>query len=81
MNNVALLIAEAPWFLPKDNHSQASCLPYFTGVKGIVNGNINERRKTKHLQSLFYDDNSLAKAVDHLIKTDEKTNNVSWCTW
>lgn len=71
MNNVALLIAEAPWFLPKDNHSQASCLPYFTGVKSIVNGNINEGKLTIYNCS-FYDDSSLAKAVEHLIKTDEK---------
>lgn len=71
MNNVALLIAEAPWYSPKDNHSQASCLPYFKGVKSIVNRNLNESRLSIYNCS-FYDDNSLEKAVEHLINTSEK---------
>ncbi len=32
-NDVALLVAEAPWFSPKDNVGQASGLPFFEGVR------------------------------------------------
>lgn len=70
MNNIALLIAEAPWFSPKENHSQASCTSYFHGVKSIVNGRLNEG-KLNIYDCSFYDAKSLEYAVQHLVNTSE----------
>ncbi|WP_270821360.1 hypothetical protein [Aeromonas sp. QDB14] len=70
MNNIALLIAEAPWFPPKENHSQASCTSYFHGVKSIVNGRLNEGQLNIYDCS-FYDAKSLEYAVQHLVNTSE----------
>lgn len=70
MNDIALLIAEAPWFSPKTNHSQASCTSYFQGVKSIVNGGLDEG-KLNIYDCSFYDAKSLEYAVQHLVNTGE----------
>jgi len=68
--DVALLVAEAPWFSPKDNVGQATGLPFFEGVSRLVNASITDSRFNIY-SSNYYDNSSLEKALDHLVNTRE----------
>jgi len=68
--NVALLVAEAPWFSFKSNHDQASCLPFFEGVKRLVNDGTNKPQLNIY-NCHYYDDNSLKYALKQLVDTRE----------
>lgn len=70
MQNVALLVAEAPWFSPKENHTQASCLPFFEGARKLINHQVSGG-KFNIYNCNFFDSNSLEQALNHLIKTEE----------
>ena len=69
--HVALLVAEAPWFSFKNNHDQASCLPFFEGVKKLVNDGTNKPQLNIY-HCNYYDDKSLESALDHLVNTREE---------
>ncbi|EPG0367650.1 hypothetical protein I3260_16530 [Photobacterium damselae] len=68
--NVALLVAEAPWFSFKDNHDQASCLPFFEGIKRLVNDG-TDKPQLNIYHCNYYDNKSLEHALNHLIETKE----------
>ncbi|HCG5552342.1 TPA: hypothetical protein NJ627_003510 [Vibrio parahaemolyticus] len=68
--NVALLVAEAPWFSFKKNHDQASCLPFFEGVKKLVNDG-TDKPQLNIYHCHYYDNKSLSYALDHLVDTSE----------
>ncbi|MGD7036640.1 hypothetical protein [Methylotuvimicrobium buryatense] len=70
MSDVALLVAESPWFMPKDNFGQASGLPFFEGVKKILNSKLDDSHFNIY-HSNFYDDTSLEQALDFLVQTRE----------
>ncbi|MEZ8021262.1 hypothetical protein AB4393_24195 [Vibrio splendidus] len=68
--DIALLVAEAPWFSFKDNRDQASGLPFFTGVKQYVNK--NAKKSQLNIYSCdYYDNTSLKYALKHLTDTEE----------
>lgn len=68
--DVALLVAEAPWFSFKNNRDQASGLPFFTGVKQYLNK--NAKKSQLNIYSCdYYDNNSLYYALSHLTDTEE----------
>lgn len=68
--NVALLVAEAPWFSFKTNHDQASCIPFFEGVKKIVNDS-TDKPQLNIYNCNYYDNSSLEKALEQLVETRE----------
>lgn len=68
--NVALLVAEAPWFSFKNNHDQASCLPFFEGVKKLVNDG-TDKPQLNIYHCNYYDNKSLEYAIEHLVDTRE----------
>ncbi|MFY3327272.1 hypothetical protein ACOSZP_15345 [Vibrio fluvialis] len=68
--NVALLVAEAPWFSFKTNHDQASCIPFFEGVKKLVNDS-TDKPQLNIYNCNYYDNKSLEKALEHLVDTRE----------
>ena len=68
--DVALLVAEAPWYSPKDNVGQASGLPFFEGVSRLVNTGLGDSRFNIY-NSNYYDNSSLEQALDHLVNTRE----------
>ncbi|MCE3220327.1 hypothetical protein G5C64_16000 [Vibrio diabolicus] len=68
--DVALLVAEAPWFSFKNNRDQATGLPFFTGIKQYVNK--NAKKSQLNIYSCdYYDNNSLEYALNHLTDTEE----------
>lgn len=68
--NVALLVAEAPWFSFKSNHDQASSLPFFEGVKRLVNDG-TDKPQLNIYHCNYYDNKSLEQALNHLVDTRE----------
>lgn len=68
--DIALLVAEAPWFSFKDNRDQASGIPFFTGVKQYVNKSSNKSQLNIYSCD-YYDNNSLKHALKHLTNTEE----------
>lgn len=70
MPNIALLVAEAPWFSPKENHTQASCLPFFEGARKLINNQVSDG-KLNIYNCTFFDTSSLKQAINHLIQTEE----------
>ncbi|MBC7005491.1 hypothetical protein BIZ37_23310 [Photobacterium sp. BZF1] len=68
--NVALLVAESPWFSPKSNIGQASGLPFFEGVKKLLNTKVDQPQFNIYSCN-YYDNKSLESALDHLVNTSE----------
>ena len=69
-NDVALLVAEAPWFSPKENVGQATSLPFFEGVSKLINAKLSDSRFNIYSCN-YYDNSSLENAIDHLVNTRE----------
>lgn len=69
--NIALLVAEAPWFSFKNNHDQASCLPFFEGVKKLVNDG-TDKPQLNIYNCHYYDNHSLDYALKQLVDTSEE---------
>ena len=65
-NDFALLLLESPWWLPRENPTRASCLPFFEGLERLHDGfNI--------YYSTFYDTAGFESALaQDLIHTAEK---------
>jgi hypothetical protein len=71
MSDLALLVVEAPWFLPKKNSGQMYCLQFFEGVKKAVN-KVKDSPNLNIYSCNFYDESSLSHALNHLVSTSEK---------
>lgn len=68
--DVALLVAEAPWYTPDVNQGGASSVPFFEGVKKLINHRSTDSRFNMY-QCNFYDIQSLEHALDHLTEASE----------
>ena len=68
--DIALLVAEAPWFSFKNNRNQANSIPFFTGVKQYVNKSSKESQLNIYSCD-YYDNNSLKYALKYLTDTEE----------
>lgn len=69
--DVALLVAESPWYTPNVNQGAASSLPFFEGVKKLNNDRATDRRFNIY-HCNFYDNSSFDRAIEHLAKASEE---------
>ncbi len=70
MKDVALLIAESPWWSPRENPGEASAYPFFEGIQKLLNkGNLKNHFNL--YSANFYDNKSFEYAINHLIGTSE----------
>lgn len=69
--DVALLVAESPWYTPNVNQGAASSLPFFEGVKKLNNDSATDRRFNIY-HCNFYDNSSFDSAIEHLAKASEE---------
>jgi hypothetical protein len=68
--SAALLVAESPWWTPKENSGEASSLPFFQGIQKLLDTE-EAPGQFRVYSANFYDSSSFKKAIEHLTHTKE----------